>query len=90
MSAPIPPFDRLANEQQEKDRYHHGVVIEGDSTWQQVLLSPSDFKKRTGETPEDWDGLDIVLSLPAGWDWQDLKMRNLTWIKNGNQGDSVR
>ena len=57
--------------EKEKDRYHHAVAIEGDSNWQQVVLSPSDFKQRSGETPEDWEDLDIVISLPAGWDWQE-------------------
>jgi hypothetical protein len=52
------------------------------------VLSPSDFKKRSGESPENWDGLDIVIS-PLG-EWQDLKVRNLTWITNDKQGDSLR
>ena len=73
----------------EKNRYHHAVAIAGDSTWKNVVLAPSDFKNGTGETPTDWDGLDIVISPPAGWDWQDLKLRNLRWITNDKQGDSL-
>jgi hypothetical protein len=67
--------------EKENDRYHHAVLIEGDSTWQKVVLTPSEFKKRSGESPENWDGLDIVISLPAGWEWDDLKMRNLRWVQ---------
>ncbi len=66
----------------EKNRYHHAVAIAGDSTWQKVVLAPSDFKNRDGEAPTDWDALDLVISPPPGWDWQDLKLRNLTWLKN--------
>jgi len=72
--------------EKEKSRYHHAISLNGDSTWQQVVLSPSDFKTRSGETPKDWDGLDIVISPPAGWDWKDLKMRNLTWF-SGSDGN---
>ena len=71
----------------EKNSYRHSIMIEGDSQWQQVVPSPSDFKNRDGETPDDWDDLDIVISLPAAWEWEDLKMRDLMWVKapNGNQ-----
>ena len=72
----------------EKNRYHHVVAIAGDSTWQKVVLAPSDFKARTRETPTDWDGLDIVISLPGGWEWPDLKMRELEWIRNDQHGDN--
>ena len=57
-------------------------MIEGDSTWQKIVLSPSDFKKRTGEAPEDWTDLDIVITPTGTLEWQNLKMRNLTWITN--------
>jgi len=67
--------------EKEKDRYHYPIVIKGDSMWQKIVLTPSDFKKRAGETPKDWADLDFVISLPAGWEWEDLEMRNLKWIK---------
>ena len=68
--------------EKEKDRYHHSIMIEGDSTWQKIVLSPSDFKKRTGEAPEDWTDLDIIITPTGTLEWQNLKMRNLTWITN--------
>ena len=76
--------------EKEKDRYHHAVKLDGDSTWQQVVLPPSDFKTRTGETPKSWDGLDIVITPPAGLEWSDLKMRNLKWIKADQHGDETK
>ena len=67
--------------EKEKNSYRYAIPLSGDSSWQQVVVSPSDFKKAGGETPKDWDGLDLVISLAGGWDWQDVKMRNLTWLK---------
>ena len=74
----------------EKESYSHGISIDGDSQWRQVVLSPSDFRNRNGETLKDWNGVDIVISLPRDWTWRDLKMRNLTWITNHKQGDRLR
>ena len=76
--------------EKEKDRYHHAVKLDGDSTWQKIVLSPSDFKTRTGETPKSWDGLDIVITPPAGWAWENLQLRNLTWIANQNPGNKSK
>lgn len=76
--------------EKEKDRYHLSIMIEGDSTWQQIVLSPSDFKTRSGETPKSWDGLDIVITPPASWAWEDLQLRNLTWITNQNSGNKPK
>ena len=74
----------------EKDRFHHSIKLDGDSKWRQVMLSPSDFNKRTGEAPTDWSGLDLSISPPAGWNWDDLKLRNLRWIKAGQHGDEYK
>jgi len=60
----------------------HPISIEGDSKWQQVIMDLSDFLDKKGDTPKSWENLTIHISLPQGWDWQDLKMRNLKWIKN--------
>jgi hypothetical protein len=80
----------LLSMDREKESYRHTIAIDGDSKWQQVVLSPFDFKNSNGETLEDWNGVDIVISPLGGWEWQDLKMRNLTWIKNDKQEDSLR
>ena len=66
----------------EKDSYTSAISLNGDSKWQQVVLSPSDFKNKKGEKLADWNGVDIAIWLPGGWKWQDLKMRDLTWIKD--------
>lgn len=65
----------------EKDRFHHSIKLDGNSKWRQVALSLSDFKKRNGDAPKDWNGLDLSLSPSAGCDWDDLKLRELKWTR---------
>ena len=76
--------------EKEKDRYHWSVKLNGDSKWQRVVLSPSDFKNRNGETLNDWNGVDIVITPIGASEWEHLKMRNLTWITNGKMGDNLQ
>ncbi len=64
-----------------KDRYHHSIKLNGDSTWHQVVLSPSDFKKGKGGSPKGWDDLNISISPTAVLDWDEFELRNLRWIK---------
>jgi hypothetical protein len=45
-----------------------------------TILSPLKLKRKTVESSGNWDGLDLVVSLPAGWAWEDLKMRQLTRV----------
>ena len=74
----------------EKDSFNYTISMDGDSQWQQVVLSPSDFRNKNGDTLKDWNDVDIVISLPRDWSWQDLKVRNLTWLNSGEEGDNVR
>ena len=75
--------------EREKKSYSYAIELDGVSEWQQVILSPSDLKNKDGEAPKDWSNLDIVISLPGGWQRPDLKMSELKWIRNkqhaGNQ-----
>jgi dienelactone hydrolase len=71
----------------EKDSYHHAVAIEGDSAWQHVVLSPSDFRNREGEVLKDWDGLDITITPTGALEWSDLKLRNLKWTESDQLGE---
>ena len=32
--------------------------------------------------PRDWNGFDIITTPTGDWEWDDLKMHNLTWITN--------
>ena len=73
--------------EREKKSYSYAIQLEGESNWQQVVLSTSDFKNRDGESPEDWNNLDIAISIPGGWQWSDLKMRELKWIGNKHDAD---
>ena len=74
--------------EREKKSYSYAIQLEGESGWQQVVLSTSDFKNRDGESPEDWNNLDIAISIPGGWEWSDLKMHDLKWIRNEQRGDN--
>ena len=74
--------------EREKKSYSYAIGLNKESGWQQVVLSPSDFKDKDGESPKDWSNLDIVISLPGGWQWPDLKMRELKWIRNKQHGDN--
>jgi len=98
-----PPHSRLGLEVQsdkkgrvqlgmeiEKDSFNYTISMDGDSQWQQVVLSPSDFRSKNGETLKDWNDVDVVISIPRDWTWQDLEMRNLTWLDSDKQGDNIR
>jgi hypothetical protein len=74
--------------EKERDRYHCSFKRNGDSKWQEVGLSPSDFKNRNGENLNDGNGVDIVIMPIGAPEWEHLKMRNLTWITNGKMGDN--
>lgn len=78
----------LIGMEREKYFFHHIIVIDGDSAWQKVSLSPSDFKTREGETLTDWNGLDVVISPLGTLGWHDLKLGNLKWLRDGQRGDN--
>jgi len=78
----------LIGMEREKHSYHHIIVIDGDSEWQKVGLSPSDFKNREGETLTNWKDMDIVISPLGTLDWHDVTLRNLKWLRDGQRGDN--
>lgn len=68
-----PPAARLAFEvQAEKpntmvvgiDKYAAEIELEGRRTWQQVVLSPDDFRNASGRQMTDWEGM-MELRLTA-------------------------
>ena len=73
--------------EKEKERYHYSIKLNGDSEWQQVLLSPSDFKNQKAETLKDWHSVDIVITPATALGWGDLRLRNLKWIRSDQLGD---
>lgn len=82
------PARLLIGMEREKDSYQHTIAIDEGPEWQKVVLSPSDFKNREGQSPPNWNDLDIVLSPLGTLDWQDLKLRNLKWIRDEPRGDN--
>ena len=74
--------------EREKKSYSYAIELNGASGWQQVVLSTPDFQNKAGASPTDWSNLDIVISLPGGWDWSDVNLRELKWIRSEQNGDN--
>jgi len=74
--------------EREKKSYSYAIELNGASVWQQVVLSTPDFQNKAGASPTDWSNLDIVISLPGGWDWSDVNLRELKWIRSKQHGDN--
>lgn len=66
--------------EKEKETYRHTIEVVGGSDWQQIVLSPADFKMKD-ESLEVWEGLDMVIALSGGMAWNEVKLRNLRWIQ---------
>ena len=66
--------------EKEKHNYRHTLEVEGGGDWQQIVLSPADFKMKD-ESLEVWEGLDMVIALSGGMQWDEVELRNLKWIQ---------
>lgn len=58
-----------------------GRVVKVDDGF--ITVTVRAVKRRgTVISPKDWTDLYVVILLPRGWAWPDLKMRDLRWLKN--------
>jgi len=70
------------------ESYRHTITITNTCNGKDVIFSPSGFNDREEEQLVDRNRFDIVLTPIGASDWDDLKLRNLKWIKADPAGEN--
>ena len=64
------------------DSYVADLTLTGNGQWQQMVLSPADFRSRSDGALKNWQGIMLLKLGPKGKSDSKPEFRNLRWVKD--------